>query len=201
MGRHWRRYNIYRVFNDPGNRNSLEKYILTFNAMINFLENERVILMLRRHPLIIYTKIAAIVLIAVVPFVIYPFIRKFLPQILVYPRDILLVLGAVIYYMFVWTYFLIVWVDYYLDMWIVTNQRIMDIEQKGLFSREVSEFSISRVQDVTVNVIGILPTLFHYGDVHVQTAGEAKQFIFRDIRDPNKVKDAILNLQYKTLNT
>src|SRR3990167_816012 len=169
--------------------------------MINFLENENIILMLRRHPLIIYTKIAAILIVAVAPFIIYPFIRKFFPQITVYPRNILLILGAVIYYMFIWTYFLIVWVDYYLDIWIVTNQRIMDIEQKGLFSRQVSEFSISRVQDVTVDVIGIMPTLFHYGDVHVQTAGEARQFIFRDIKNPQKVKDVILKLQYKTNNT
>ena len=169
--------------------------------MINFLENENIILMLMRHPLIIYTKIAAILIVAVAPFIIYPFIRKFFPQITVYPRNILLILGAVIYYMFIWTYFLIVWVDYYLDIWIVTNQRIMDIEQKGLFSRQVSEFSISRVQDVTVDVIGIMPTLFHYGDVHVQTAGEARQFIFRDIKNPQKVKDVILNLQYKTNNT
>lgn len=168
--------------------------------MINFLENEKIILMLRRHPLIIYTKVAAIILIAAAPVIIYPFIRKFFPQITIYPRNTLLILGALIYYMFVWTYFLIVWVDYYLDIWIVTNQRIMDIEQKGLFSRQVSEFSISRIQDVTVDVIGIMPTLFHYGDVHVQTAGEARQFIFKDIRDPNKVKDAILNLQYKTHN-
>lgn len=169
--------------------------------MIDFLENEKIILMLRRHPLIIYTKIAAIIIITAVPFVMFPFIAKFLPQIIVYPRNILLILTAIIYYMFVWTYFLIVWTDYYLDIWIVTNQRIMDIEQKGLFSREVSEFSISRVQDVTVDIVGILPTLFHYGDVHVQTAGEAKQFIFRDIKNPNKVKDTILNLQYKTPST
>ena len=165
--------------------------------MLNFLENEKIILTLRRHPLIIYTKIAAIIIIAAAPFVIYPFIRKFFPQIIIYPRNILLVLGALIYYMFTWTYFLIIWVDYYLDIWIVTSQRIMDVEQKGLFSREVSEFSISRIQDVTVNVVGIIPTLFHYGDVHVQTAGEAKQFIFKDIKDPDKVKDAIVNLQHK----
>ena len=45
--------------------------------MLNFLENEKIILTLRRHPLIIYTKIAAIIIIAAAPFVIYPLSANF----------------------------------------------------------------------------------------------------------------------------
>jgi uncharacterized membrane protein YdbT with pleckstrin-like domain len=165
--------------------------------MITFTENEKIILMLRRHWVIISLKITAVIIFAAIPFIIYPFVIKLVPWFSINPRKNLLYLIALIYYMFLWLYFFLSWLDYYLDVWIVTNKRIVDIEQKGLFSREVSEFSVYRVQDVTVEVRGIFPTLFHYGDVHIQTAGEARQFIFKDVPDPYKVKDEILMLQNK----
>lgn len=163
--------------------------------MITFTENEKIILMLRRHWVVISIKITATIILAAIPLIIYPFIIKLAPWLSIYPRKNLLYLIALIYYMFLWLYFFIAWIDYYLDVWIVTNKRIVDIEQIRLFSREVSEFSIYRVQDVTVDVRGIFPTLFHYGDVHIQTAGESRQFIFKDVPNPYKVKDEILSLQ------
>lgn len=165
--------------------------------MITFTENEKIILLLRRHIIIISMKITAVIVLAAIPFIIYPFLTSLFPWFSEAPRKNLLFLFALIYYMFLWLYFFILWLDYYLDVWIVTDKRVVDIEQKGLFSREVSELSVERIQDVTVEVIGIFPTLFHYGDIHVQTAGEARRFIFKDIYDPYKIKDIIMKLQRK----
>lgn len=169
--------------------------------MISFNENEKIILKLRRYWIVISIKIGAIIIVSAIPFIVYPFIKAFIPWIMVYPRQSLLLFFAVLYYMFLWLYFFIIWVDYYLDIWIVTNKRVIDVEQKGLFSREVSEFPISRIQDITVEVVGIVPTIFHYGNIHVQTAGESRKFIFKDIRDPYKVKDEIMALQHITHNS
>lgn len=166
--------------------------------MINLNENEKIIVTLRRYWVVISIKISLIIAIAAIPFIIYPFIKSFLPGLTVYPKIGLILLLALIYYMFLWLYFFLVWTDYYLDVWIVTNKRVIDIEQKGLFSREVSEFSISRIQDITVEVTGIFPTLFHYGNIHIQTAGESRQFIFKDIKNPYKEKDRIMRLQHIT---
>lgn len=94
--------------------------------------------------------------------------------------------------LFIWLQFMTAFTDYFLDIWVVTNKRIIDIEQKGLFNREFSEFRLERIQDVTVEVKGILPTLLHYGDVHVQTAGEAREFIFLQVPYPHKIKNKIL---------
>jgi uncharacterized membrane protein YdbT with pleckstrin-like domain len=94
--------------------------------------------------------------------------------------------------LFIWLQFMTAFTDYFLDIWVVTDKRIIDIEQKGLFNREFSEFRLERIQDVTVEVRGILPTLLHYGDVHVQTAGEAREFIFLQVPYPHKIKNRIL---------
>lgn len=84
--------------------------------------------------------------------------------------------------------------DYFLDMWIVTNERIINIEQKGLFSRTVSEMRLNQVQDISSHTHGFLETFLTYGDVTIQTAGEKLQFHFKNIDNPDEVKLTVARL-------
>ena len=96
---------------------------------------------------------------------------------------------------FIWMLFFIIWIDYYFDVWIVTNERIVNIEQRGLFSRGVSELELENIQDITVEVLGIIPTFLNYGDLYVQTAAEKERFVFHNVPNPYAIKDLIMNLQ------
>jgi uncharacterized membrane protein YdbT with pleckstrin-like domain len=96
--------------------------------------------------------------------------------------------------LFIWLYSFLVWIDYYFDVWIITSERIVNIEQKGLFNREVSELRFARIQDVTSVVDGFIPTILNFGDVYVQTAAEESRFVFRQIADPYTVKDVVMQL-------
>lgn len=69
------------------------------------------------------------------------------------------------------------------------------MEQNGLFSREVSELELEKIQDVTTEVLGIIPTFLDYGHVYIQTAGEKERFIFASVPAPYRIKDTIMNLQ------
>lgn len=95
---------------------------------------------------------------------------------------------------FIWLFGFLVWIDYYFDVWVITNERIVNIEQKGLFAREISELDFSRVQDVTITVEGLIQTVLNFGDVRIQTAGEEEHFVFRQVPDPYKIKDVIMQL-------
>jgi uncharacterized membrane protein YdbT with pleckstrin-like domain len=97
--------------------------------------------------------------------------------------------------LFIWIYALFLWIDYYFDVWVVTDRRIINIEQKGLFARDVSELNLERIQDVTTEVHGFIPTMFNYGDVYIQTAGEKERFEFSKVPNPYGVKDTIMHLQ------
>lgn len=97
-------------------------------------------------------------------------------------------------FLFLWLFGFLVWIDYYFDVWIITNERIVNIEQKGLFNRHISELRFSRVQDVTASVDGLVPTMLNFGDVYVQTASEEDHFIFRQVGDPFAVKDEVMRL-------
>jgi len=109
----------------------------------------------------------------------------------------LLIFGESLATLFVWNSFFILWLDYYLDAWIVTNERIINIKQGGFFARDISELKLTKIQDVTSEIIGIIPTLLDYGNIYVQTAGQEERFNFFQIPNPNYVKDVIVKLQEK----
>lgn len=99
-----------------------------------------------------------------------------------------------LYYLGVWVFFWNSWVDYYLDVWLVTNERVLSLEQRGLFNRQVAELRLSRVQDVSSHVKGFFATILHFGDVKVQTAGEEPNFMLKEIPQPYEVAEKVLRL-------
>jgi len=85
------------------------------------------------------------------------------------------------------------WTHYYLDAYIVTNQRVLTIDQIDFFHRKVSEADIGNVQDIEVVVQGFFANTLNFGDVRVQTAGADQRILFLDnIPYPYKAKDIIL---------
>ncbi len=97
----------------------------------------------------------------------------------------------------IWIYIFLIWIDYYFDVWIITDKRVINIEQKGLFMRHISELELSKIQDVTTETEGIIPSILNYGDVHIQTAGTVTRFVFWHVPDPYKIKGIIMKLQGK----
>jgi uncharacterized membrane protein YdbT with pleckstrin-like domain len=88
--------------------------------------------------------------------------------------------------------FFISWTDYYLDVWVITNRRLIDIEQKGLFHRDIATLKLEKIQDVTVAYEGIIPTLFGFGELRVQTAGTATEFKMTHVPNPKMVANVII---------
>lgn len=81
---------------------------------------------------------------------------------------------------------------YYLNQWVITNTRIIEIHQYGYFSREVSSLLLVRVQDVSSDVEGLFGTLLGYGRIEVQSAGEQEHFTMDDIAGPQELRDLIM---------
>ncbi len=107
----------------------------------------------------------------------------------------LFVIASSIFLLFVWMMFFIIWTDYYLDILILTNKHIIDVEQKGLFSRELSAFRLDKIQDVTAEANGMIQTVLSFGTIHIQTAGEDQDFIVRGIPKPFETKHKISKQQ------
>lgn len=64
-----------------------------------------------------------------------------------------------------------IWTHYYLDLWIITDRRIISIDQVHFFNRTVSVFRLERLQDIEFRINGILATFLNFGTISAQTAG------------------------------
>jgi uncharacterized membrane protein YdbT with pleckstrin-like domain len=108
------------------------------------------------------------------------------------PHEGFIIYGYSLWLLILWIGFFIAWTNYVLDYWVITNERLIDVEQISLFSRKVSALSLDRIQDVTVETHGIVHSLLHIGTLHVQTAGAQKEFHISDIHFPYELKNIIL---------
>jgi hypothetical protein len=80
---------------------------------------------------------------------------------------------------------------------ICTNLSVTQVNQMGLFNQKVSEIAMSNVEDVTSLKQGIFPTMFNYGTIKVETAGEQNNFIFPYCPDSDSVAKAVLDAREK----
>ena len=94
-----------------------------------------------------------------------------------------------------WTSFFYAWTKSYLDVWYVTNQHIIAINQKQLFEREEAFMELSRIQDVFFEKSSFLATLLGYGRLKVQSAGTEQEFIIEDVRDVEGASRKIMELR------
>lgn len=98
------------------------------------------------------------------------------------------------YFLLLIPFLTVAFIDFYYDLHIVTDRRLIDIDQNSLFSREINELALEEVQDVTTRNSGILRTVFDFGDVVIETAGSSPKFEFNAVLHPREIASVILDL-------
>lgn len=165
---------------------------------------EKIQLTLRRHWFVLFLIISRFILFSCIPIIFYIFLIYEAPEVL--NGEIaqpILALSASLFYLFIWMFLFNNFIDYYLDVWIVTSERIINIEQRNLFYRTISEKNLDRMQDITSEVKGILQTFLNYGTIYIQTAGTTERFIFKDVPNAPEVTQQILKIveEYRNKNS
>lgn len=112
---------------------------------------------------------------------------------------LVLTLLASMSYLSLLFFFLRAWMSFYLDVTIVTERRLIDIEQEGIFRRQIAEQSLVRVQDVSSRQHGFFQHFLNYGTLFIETAGEQPNFELHNIPRPNDVAKTIINLHDRLL--
>ena len=169
--------------------------MLDLHNLPNAIPEEKLVYFLRRHPITLLSVIFGYLLLLASPFLVFSYLSRLQPELLANPSfQAVLIFGGSAFFLFSWLFLFQLFLDYYLDSWIVTTRRIINIEQNGLFGRTVSELRLYRIQDVTATVNGFTKTMFNFGEVEIQTAGEKERFAFEEISQPNEVAKKILEL-------
>lgn len=84
-----------------------------------------------------------------------------------------------------------------LNVFIITNRRIIDIDQKKVFEKHVAECPLENIQDIIYNKKGVLSTLFNVGTVVIHTGGGKGRIEFVDISKPEVIKELVMNVQHR----
>lgn len=155
--------------------------------------NEEVVLITRRHWIVLCIYIIELIGLHCLPPVVFGILYFLVgwDSILTNLVYVITVLTVSLYYIAIWLIYFHAFTDYHLDLWIITPQRILDIQQHGLFNRIVAELNMVKVEDVTSEIRGKMATLLNYGNIYVQTAGEQHRFIFQQVPNPQKIAELI----------
>lgn len=164
--------------------------------MIQLRTGEQVLMKVHKHWFLIFSHLVAILFIGLLPFFLFLFSNTLFSFIEAPSRYPLVLFMSALYWLFLLGLFYVEWIDYWFDVWIITNMRVIAIDQRGLFRRETSEFFTDHVQDITVEVPGFMGTFLKFGTITVQTAGE-RSFTADSMPNPNFIKQCIMDCVQK----
>ncbi len=157
---------------------------------------EHVVRELRKHWFLFVTELLPYALLALLPFALPSFLVM-APPLAPYASFFTFseplaraALGA--WLLIIWTGAWGAFTRYFLNAWILTNLRIVEIDQRAYFNREVSSVLLNRVQDVTTTVVGVIPSLLSIGAIKVQSAGADVDLLMKGIPRPEQMRDLIL---------
>lgn len=152
-------------------------------------KGEKVVLLLRRHPITNLRWIIISILMAIAPIFLNFFpILSFMPS----NFRFVAVLG---WYMIIFAFVFESFLSWFFNVNIITDERIVDIDFVNLIYKEISDADIDKIQDVNVRVGGVIRTMFNYGDVYIQTASEKPNFEFLAVPDPERVVKILQELR------
>lgn len=161
--------------------------------------DEKMLQLVRKHWFILFARTSGVVLVTLLPFpalmllgVIHsPALELFSFSINQHKPEIAFFTG--LWLLINWMTLFHIWTDYYLDVWVITSERLIAIEQNGLFNRSIGSFRLERLQDINIEINGILATIFNYGNIEAQTAsGSEAEFRTEGLPDPRSIKAIII---------
>jgi uncharacterized membrane protein YdbT with pleckstrin-like domain len=149
---------------------------------------ENTILLIYRHWFVLFIRLLPFFILFFLPPAIYFFTKNYIAAL---NLTSLFNFTIAIYYIFWWNGLFYQLTMYLLDIWIVTNYRILDNRQHGFFNRTLTEASLMKIQDQSVEIRGLIPTILNYGNLTIQTAGSIPKIEMREVPKPNAIKNKI----------
>lgn len=157
-------------------------------------EGETVVLKVHKHWWFIVVRIIALSIMLLLPLIVWAVLRAYDLVVLTQAGAASFVALSALWILVGWVLFWQFWTLYYMDMWIITDRRLIDIDYKGFFDRNIAMLRLNKVQDMTVEVKGVIGSLLGFGHVLVQTAGTSEEFIIDQVSDPEGLRSKISEL-------
>lgn len=86
-------------------------------------------------------------------------------------------------------------------VFVVTDRRVIDYDQRGLFHHVVTEARYEQMDEVSVQVRGVASTIFRYGTLRLQLSGSAADIQIEHVNQPTHLADRINDLRIQVSQT
>jgi len=143
--------------------------------------SENIILVLRSHPFTLIKPIFITIIMLLVPVLLRSVgMFDFLPS---NYQAASLILWFMIIFGFAFEVFLV----WFFSVYIITDERIIDVDFVSLIHKDISSAKIDKIEDVTTVTGGALQSMFDFGSIKIQTAGAKTEIVFENIPHPSRV--------------
>jgi len=149
--------------------------------------NEKAILLKKRHPWVLWKSGLFLLILVIAVLLSYLIFGASKISVIV-----TIVAALVVIYHLVTRFFV-----YNNDIFIVTDQRVINIDQSGFFARRVSEAELENIQNVTYEIKGPVRSMLNFGDIIIATAGNTIGLTLRNVENPHFIQEKIVELQKK----
>lgn len=154
-------------------------------------EKEEIILLLRRHVITNLLWIMIAVVLFFLPLLFSPFFYLFIP--IKIPLNYQII-SLIVWYSMIASSVMINFFVWYYNVYIITDQRIIDVDFYSLTYKKISSATLDNVQDITIRAGGILRVIFDFADIDIQTAGTVPNFTFEAVPHPDVIAREIHDL-------
>jgi len=145
-------------------------------------DDEELLMMFRQHPIVMRKGLIitlAMLVVGLIPVVIWPLRLGYL-----WFAPLGMALGGV------WLFW--EWIGWYYSVIYVSDQRIIYIKQKGLFSRSVVDVGLDKIQNINFEIPGMQATMFKFGTIVVQTF--AGDLVMDKIYHPQMIQESLIKI-------
>lgn len=171
--------------NNPNQTNSAD------NPLHVMSPGEKVVANIKRHPIGLISVYIVSGIMLVLIFTAVALLSRFVPNLndrdLTFAFITAMALASLVA-IFTWISSIV----YNGNRWVVTSDSITQIQQTGLFRKQTSQLSLENLEDVTFEQTTLLQSMFNYGTLKAQTAGEHSKFHFDYCPNPKKYAVAII---------
>jgi hypothetical protein len=147
--------------------------------------SEKIIFILRKHPAVLFRPILWLSLLTLLPICAFVYFK--FSWVFSYTFFFWLIFGG--------AYGLRTWYCFKESQYILTNERLICVEQKNFFHKSVSEADLSKIQEANYEVKGFWPSMLEFGNVEVHLYPPAgAKMILEQVEEPKKIQQQILNI-------
>ncbi len=84
------------------------------------------------------------------------------------------------------------WVAWYFSVFVVTDQRFIQITQKGFFHKSVVDIALNQIQMVNYEIAGVQETLLGFGTIMIQTY--VGDLTIKEVHKPAHIQKKLLKV-------